>query len=289
MTPDTPASPFEAIRHEAADGNEYWSARELAPLLGYVQWRNFVTALDKARLACANSGQAPADHFADTSNMIPTGKGAQRRVADVHLSRYACYLVVQNADPAKEVVALGQTYFTVQTRRAEQADELAGLTEAQRRIYARYQLADHNNALATTARTAGVITPQDFAIFQDRGYRGLYNGEGAADIARRKGLRPGQRILDHMGATELAANLFRVTQTEEQIRREGIQGREAANAAHEAMGSDVRQFIIERGGTPPEQLPTPAHSIQELERAEKKRLAQGPQLGMFEEELLTDD
>ncbi len=284
------ASPFEAIRHETADGAEYWSARELAPLLEYSRWENFRQAVDRAVLACRNSQEEPTDHFRETTKMIATGKGAQRRIADVQLSRYACYLVVQNADPAKEVVALGQTYFAVQTRRAEQADELAGLTDDQRRIYMRYQLADHNTALFATARTAGVITPQDFAIFQDAGYHGLYNGEGAGDIARRKGLRPGQRILDYMGAEELGANLFRATQAEAQIRREGIQGREAANAAHEAMGRDVRAFIVERGGTPPEDLPTPAQSIQALQRAEKKRLAQGPQLGMFDtEDTTTDD
>ena len=277
-------SPFEQIRYTTADGSEYWSARDLADLLGYVQWRNFVTALAKARLACSNSDHDPADHFADTSKMVSLGSGARRRVADVQLSRYACYLVIQNADPSKEIVALGQTYFAVQTRRAEQADELAGLTEDQRRIYLRYELAGHNKQLAATVRTAGVISPQDFAVFQDSGYKALYNGEGTADIHRRKGLRPQERILDHMGAEEMGANLFRATQAEAKIRRDGVQGAAAANAAHAEVGRKVRQTIAELGGTMPEDLPTPAHSIQELEQAEKRRLAQGSQLEMFGEE-----
>ena len=291
MAADTPVSPFEAIRHETADGAEYWSARELAEVLGYrTNYRNFKLAITRAQEACAQSGQAVTDHFAEARKMVALGSGATRAVEDVHLSRYACYLAIQNADPSKEIVALGQTYFAVQTRRAEQADELAGLTDDQRRIYTRYQLADHNEALSATARTAGVITPTDFAVFHDRGYQGLYNGEGTAAIHRRKGLQPGQKILDHMGATELAANLFRVTQTEDKIRREGIQGREAANAAHYQMGRRVRAFIAEDGGTLPEDLPTPAQSIQELNQAEKKRLAQGPQLGMFDtEDVPTDD
>ena len=280
----SPISPFEQIRHENMDGSEYWSARDLYKLLGYDSWQKFSNVVLRAELACVNSGAATADHFIHTDKMIATGKGAQRRVADVHLSRYACYLAIQNADPAKELVALGQTYFAVQTRRAEQADELTGLTEAQRRIYARYQLADHNDQLAATARSAGVISPQDFAIFQNAGYRALYNGEDAAAIHRRKGLRPKQAILDHMGTTELAANLFRATQAEEKIRREAIQGRHAANTAHAAVGRKVRQTIADLGGTMPEDLPTPVQSIQELERAEKQRLAQGPQLPLFAEE-----
>ncbi len=285
MTLDpTPGSPFEQIRHTTSDGAEYWSARELARLLGYTEYGKFRNALAKGELACAQSDQPVADHFAHVSDMIPTGKGAQRRVADVHLSRYGCYLTIQNADPAKEIVALGQTYFAVQTRRAEQADELAGLTEGQRRIYLRYELAGHNTALAATARTAGVISPADFAIFQNAGYRALYNGEGVAEIAARKGLRPGARILDHMGAEELGANLFRATQAEAKIRREAIQGPAAANAAHAEVGRKVRGYIADLGGTMPEDLPTPAQSIQDVERAEKKRLAQGPQLGMFDDE-----
>ncbi|MDQ2809792.1 MAG: DNA damage-inducible protein D [Chloroflexota bacterium] len=285
MTLDpTAGSPFEQIRHATPAGTEYWSARALARLLGYTEYGKFRNALAKGELACAQSDQPVADHFAHVSDMVEVGSGAQRKVADIHLSRYGCYLTIQNADPAKEIVALGQTYFAVQTRRAEQADELAGLTADQRRIYARHQLADHNSALFATARTAGVISPADFAIFQDSVYEGLYAGEHTADIHRRKGLAPKQKILDHMGTTELAANLFRATQAEEKIRREGVQGADAANAAHYAVGRKVRQTIAELGGTMPEDLPTPTQSIQDVERAEKRRLAQGPQLGMFDDE-----
>lgn len=273
-----PSTPFEAIRHEDAAGGEYWTARELARILGYTDYRNFLRVVDKARLACANSGHAPVDHFVDVTDMIQVGKGARRKVADVQLSRYACYLIVQNADPEKPIVALGQTYFAVQTRRQELADAeqdlLAGMTEDQRRLFVRRQLAGHNRELAVAARGAGVITGQDFAIFQDHGYMGLYGGLRASDIHARKGLHPNQEILDHMGSTELAANLFRATQTEERLRREGVQGKEAANLAHHQMGRAVRQFIAAQNGTMPEDLPTPTESIQQLQQVERRRLQQ---------------
>ena len=284
MSDQTPAgtgSPFEQIRREADDGSEYWSARDLARVLGYARWDKFRNAIRKAEVACANSGQDPADHFSHVGTMVTIGSGARRQIADVYLSRYAAYLVVQNADPEKEIVALGQTYFAVQTRRAEAADELAGLTEQQRRLYLRRQLTDHNRQLAATARGAGVVEPRDFAIFQDHGYRGLYGGLRARDIAARKGLKPSQVILDHMGSTELAANLFRATQTEEQIRREEIRDKEEANRAHYTMGQKVRGFIQDVGGTLPEDLPTPPDSIQQVERQERKRLQQGAQTSML--------
>jgi DNA-damage-inducible protein D len=284
MSDETATTPFEAIRQADEAGNEYWPARDLAKILEYNDYRNFLKVVAKARLACANSGQAVDDHFVDVTDMIEVGKGAKRRVKDVHLSRYACYLVIQNADPDKEVVALGQTYFAVQTRRQEEADELAGLTEAQRRIFLRGELSGHNKQLADTAKGAGVVTPFDFAVFQDHGYMGLYGGEKAQDIHRRKSLTPNQRILDHMGAEELAANLFRATQTEAKIRREKIKGKDAANQAHNDMGKRVREFIEEVGGTMPEELPTPAESIQELEKKEKKRMQKGPQSSMFDED-----
>jgi DNA-damage-inducible protein D len=264
-------SPFERIRQRDDQGNEFWSARDLATVLGYTEYGKFTNTLRKAETACENSGQRPSDHFAHTSDMVTIGSGARRRVADVHLSRYACYLVVQNADPSKEIVALGQTYFAVRTREAEIAEELAGMTEAQRRLYTRAQLATHNKDLAIAAQGAGVITSRDFAIFQDHGYQGLYGGETARDIAARKGVKPGT-ILDHMGSTELAANLFRATQTEEKLRREGITGKAAANRTHHDVGQAVRRFIVEDlGGTPPEQLPTPAKSIPQLQREEAER------------------
>lgn len=282
-------APFEAIRHtDEATGGEYWSARELAKVLGYTEYGKFRRAIERAIEACANSSQDPADHFAHVSDMIATGKGARRKVEDVHLSRYACYLIVQNADPEKPIVALGQTYFAVQTRRQEladaEADEIAGLTEAQKRLYVRVQVAEHNRLLADAAAGSGVVAEWDFAIFQDHGYMGLYNGERARDIAARKGLTGRQKILDYMGSTELAANLFRATQTEEKLRRdaaEGLTGKAHANATHYAVGREVRETIQRLGGTMPEKLPTPAESIQQLQSQERKRLEAERQPSLF--------
>lgn len=276
-------SSFESIRHEDEDGNEYWSARDLAKVLGYAKWDKFKHVIGKAEVACENSAQAVSDHFLQAGKLIEAGKGAQREIEDVHLSRYACYLIVQNADPSKEIVALGQTYFAVQTRRQEQADELAALTEDQKRFFLRGQVAHHNIQLAEAASMAGVITAFDFAIFQDHGYMGLYGGERARDIHARKGLKKSQQILDHMGSTELAANLFRATQTEEKIRREGIEGKDAANHTHFEVGKKVRQTIAELGGTMPEALPTPPESIQQIQRKEQKRVQQQRQPSLFDE------
>lgn len=276
---------FESIRHQE-DGVEFWSARELGPALGYSRWQRFQPVIEKARIACEGSGQAVSDHFTHVGKMIAAGKGAQREIDDVYLSRYACYLIVQNGDPEKPVIAAGQTYFAVQTERARLADiagdPLASLTEAQRRLLAREQLANHNRELAQAARDAGVIEQRDFAIFQDHGYRGLYNGETARDIATRKGLKRGERILDWMGSTELAANLFRSTQAEEKLRREGITGKAAANRAHHDVGAAVRRFIVEElGGTSPEQLPTPTQSIQQLQAHERQRVESERQPSLF--------
>lgn len=277
------ASPFDSIRKQAEDGSEYWSARELAKVLGYGEFRFFRNALKKAEIACANSDQPAADHFVHTHGMVAIGSGARRKVEDVLLSRYGAYLTVQNADPEKEIVALGQTYFAVQAKRQEEADALAGLTETQRRLYLRDQLASHNKQLALTVNQAGVVKAVDFAIFQDHGYMGLYNGLKARDIQARKGLKQSQQILDHMSSEELAANLFRATQTEAKIRREGIQGKSMANQTHYNVGKEVRDTIERLGGTMPEELPTPKDSIQQLEQKEKKRLKQGPQLSLFDE------
>ncbi len=282
-------SPFEAIRHTEEDGNEYWSARELAKVLGYTRWERFPGVINKAEAACTNSGHTAADHFRVSSYMIQLGKGGQRPVEDFRLSRYACYLIVQNADPNKEIVALGQTYFATMTRIAEEADMLAGLNEAQRRLYLRGQLSDHNRQLAATASLAGVVQPLDFAIFQDHGYMGLYGGLKTADIQARKKLKKGQQILDHMNSSEMAANLFRATQTDEKIRRDKIQGKASANQAHYEVGRKVRQTIQELGGTMPENQPTPVESIQQLKQKEEKRLKQGPQLSMFGEEELDEN
>ncbi len=281
-------SPFERIR-QVEEEREFWSARDLADVLGYTQWRNFEQAVSRAIRACRTSGQDPADHFADLSKMITIGKGGQRRVKDYQLSRYACYLIIQNADPEKEIVALGQTYFAVQTRRQEVADAeiLEGLNENQRRLYLRGQLADHNRNLSEAANQAGVVTAQDFGIFHDHGYMGLYGGLRAQDIHHHKGLKKSQHILDHMGSTELAANLFRATQTEEKLRREQIATKDGANAAHYQVGQVVRRTIQELGGTMPEHLPTPETSIKQLEAEERKRRLQTgqdqqmPQLPLF--------
>lgn len=282
-------SPFEAIKHVDDDGGDWWSARALATMLGYSQWQKFMPAIAKAMEACANSAQPVEDHFVPIDEMRIAGKGARRRVRSYKLSRYACYLIIQNADPAKEIVALGQTYFAVQTRRQEQADELAGLSEAQRRLYLRHQLAEKNKDLAATAYQAGVLLPRDFALFQDHGYRGLYAGLSQRDIHRRKGLGKKQAILDHMGSEELAANWFRATQADQKIRREGIQGKENANQAHYEVGQVVRRAIAEVGGTMPEDLPTPKKSIQQIARDEAQRQQLQRQPPLFREIAPPDD
>ncbi len=255
-------------------------------MLGYTtQYRNFIPVLTKAQTACESSGHAVSDHFAHVRTTITAGNGARRTVNDTHLSRYACYLIIQNADPEKEVVALGQTYFAVQTRRAElsqSGDALADLNEDQRRLFLRGQVRVHNITLSDAARGAGVITSLQFAIFQDHGYRGLYSGETARDIAIRKGLEDNQHILDWMGSEELAANMFRITQAEAKIRREGITNSAAANRIHFEVGAIVRRTIIEElGGTPPERLPTPSESIQQLQRREQARLTAERQPRLF--------
>lgn len=270
-------SPFEAIRQTDDNGNEYWSARDLGKILGYeTNFRNFQTAIRKAEEACRQSGYEVTDHFAHVRKMVTIGSGARRQVEDVHLSRYGCYLVIQNSDPEKPLVSLGQTYFAVQTRRQELADEeaLAQLSEEQRRLLLRGQISLNNVQLAEAASQAGVITSTDFAIFQDHGYAGLYNGLRAKDIHARKGLKRGQKILDYMNSSELAANMFRITQTEDKIRREGITDKEQANEAHRRMGQRVRQFIAEEGGIMPEDQPTPTKSIQQIQREMVQREAQ---------------
>ena len=259
-------TPFEAIRRTNPAGNEFWSSRDFARVLGYNDYRNFEAVVEKARTACFNSGQRVEDHFVGITEMIQIGKGGQRAVQTVMMSRYACYLVIQNADPAKDIVAQGQTYFAIQTRRQELSD---AEVEEQRRLAIRSELRTHNSQLADAAKDAGVIEPRDYAIFQNHGYLGLYGGLGAQDIHRRKGLKKNEQILDHMGSTELAANLFRATQAEDKLRREKITGKDKANQAHRGVGAKVRQTIQELGGTMPEHLPT-AESIKPLESKVKK-------------------
>ena len=261
-------TPFESIRRTNPAGNEFWSSRDFAKVLGYADYRNFQSVIESARTACFNSGQRVEDHFVEVTDMIEVGKGAKRPAKSVMMSRYACYLVIQNADPSKEIVAQGQTYFAIQTRRQELSDEEM---EEQRRLAIRSELRTHNSQLADAAKDAGVIDPRDYAIFQNHGYIGLYGGLGAQDIHAQKGLKKGEQILDHMGSTELAANLFRATQAEEKLRREKITGKANANKAHREVGAKVRQTIKELGGTMPEGLPT-VGSIKKLESKAKKAL-----------------
>lgn len=261
-------SPFEQIKKINEYGSEYWSARELMTILGYAKWSNFQTAINKAIEACKNSEQPVFDHFAEVGNMIETGKGAQREILDYQLSRYACYLIVQNADPTKEMVALGQTYFAVQTRKQEMFEQVS---ENEKRLMLRQELKKHNTHLAVAAQEAGVQSGLDFAIFQNHGYRGLYGGMEARDIHKKKGLKKSQDILDHMGSTELAANLFRATQTEDKIRRENIKGKDRANQTHYEVGRKVRQTIKELGGTMPENLPT-VDSIKKIQSEQKMKI-----------------
>ena len=262
---------FDSIKHVNEDGQEFWYARELQSVLEYSQWRRFFDTIERAKLACKNSGFEVAEHFADVGKSLPMPKGGFRILDDVMLSRYACYLIVMNGDPRKEVIAVGQTYFAVKTRQQELIENYAELTEDQKRIAIRNEMKRHNAALADAAHGAGVVEPIDYAIFQNYGYMGLYNGMKAQDIKKRKGLKKNQDILDHMGSTELAANLFRATQTEEKLRRDRVQGKDAANRTHYTVGRKVRQTIKELGGTMPEDLPTPEKSIKQLEHAEQRR------------------
>lgn len=253
-------------------GNEFWTARELAELLEYSDFRNFTNALEKAKVACSSSGHNVSDHFVDATEMVQIGSGAKRDVEDIHLSRYACYLIAQNGDTRKQPVAFAQTYFAIQARRQElqDADPAFGpMSDDQKRVLLRDEMKEHNKHLASAAKSAGVIKPIDYAIFQTYGYKGLYGGLDRAGIQRAKGLKAKQNILDHMGSTELAANLFRATQTEDKLRREDIKGKDAANRAHQEVGAKVRQTIKDIGGTMPERLP-PAEDIKKVERRLKK-------------------
>ncbi len=265
---------FESIKHTNADGQEYWLARELQAVLEYTEWRNFCKIIDKAKVACKGAKNNVAEHFVDVNKSSPMPNGGVRILDDVMLSRYACYLIVQNGDPRKEVIAVGQTYFAVKTRQQELIENYDILSEEQKRLAIRAEMVEHNKSLAEAAKQAGVETPQEYAVFQNKGYQGLYGGLGMRDIHARKGLKPNEKILDHMGSTELAANLFRATQTDEKLRRENIQGKDAANETHYQVGRKVRQTIAELGGTMPEDLPAPEKSIKQIQR-EQKKLAKG--------------
>jgi DNA-damage-inducible protein D len=246
---DLPAKVFEQIKKINEYGSEYWSAREMAKILDYQDFRNFGDVLKKARESCKKAGQSIEDHFVDVTDMIKLPKTASREIQNTHLSRYACYLIIQNADPSKEIVALGQTYFAIQTRRQEVQDKLM---EDQKRLYLRGELTAHNKHLSETASRAGV---ENYATFTNYGYMGLYGGMDMKQIHKQKKLKKTQKILDFMGSEELAANLFRATQTDAKLKREMIQGEAKANQTHFEVGRKVRQTIKELGGTMPERLP----------------------------------
>lgn len=263
---------FENIKHINEYGQEFWYARELQQALEYTEWRNFSAVVEKAKAACSASGNEVDDHFVDVNKMVDIGSGTQREIDDVTLSRYACYLIVMNGDPRKQIIAVGQTYFAVKTRQQELVDNYDQLTEDQKRLAIRDEIKRHNKSLAEAAQMAGVETSLDYATFQNYGYMGLYGGLTAQGIKQRKGLKKSQDILDNMGSTELAANLFRATQTDEKLRRENVQGKQAANLTHYEVGAKVRQTIADLGGTMPENLPTPEKSVKQLAREQEKRL-----------------
>lgn len=262
---------FESIKHIDEKGQEYWSSRELSKALGYSDYRYFEDVARRAYRACAKSGINPTDHFVVKHEMVQIGSSAEREIVTVFMSRYACYLAMQNASSAKPIVAQAQTYFAIQTRRAElllKSD--APLTdEEERRLLLSDEMRKHNTQLAGAANNAGVKTPLDYAIFQNEGYKGLYGGLDRKDIHKRKGLKKSQDILDHMGSTELAANLFRATQTEDVLRKQGIKGKSNANRTHKEIGAKVRKAIRDIGGTMPENLPV-TDSIKKLENRQKK-------------------
>ena len=262
---------FEDIKHFNDDSQEFWFARELQHILGYTEWRNFLKVIDKAKLACENSNNLVDDHFVEVNKMVGIGSGAERYIDDIALSRYACYLIVQNGDPRKEIIAVGQTYFAVKTRQQEIIDNYDSLSEDQKRLAIRNEIVEHNKALAEAARQAGITEPVEYAVFQNWGYKGLYGGMDMRAIHQHKGLKKSQKILDHMGSTELAANLFRATQTEEKLRRDHVQGKHEANMTHFQVGAKVRQTIKELGGTRPEVLPTPEKSIKQIEKEQEKK------------------
>lgn len=260
---------FEDIKHVRNDGSEYWCARDLAITLDYTKWENFNKVIKRAMIACQNSGRSVDDDFPEVRKIVSAGATSKPKL-DYELTRYACYLIVQNGDPRKEVIALGQTYFAIQTYRQEVADRFNQLDEDSRRLVVRGDIKQWNQLLAEAARSAGVITNEEFAIFQNAGYMGLYGGMTVDDIHDNKGLGIGQKILDYMGSTELIANLFRISQTEEKLRKDNVSTAETATSVHYTVGKEVREAIENIGGTMPEDLPTPEKSITQIE---KERIA----------------
>lgn len=261
---------FENIKHIDENGVEFWYARELMPILQYSNWQNFEKIIQKAKIACENSGIAVIDHFTDVNKMVQIGSGAYREQIDYKLTRYACYLIAQNGDSRKKVIALAQTYFAVQTRKQEISEkEYSLLTEDEKRFYQRNLTRKGNYSLNQAAKNAGV---KNFDKFHNSGYKGLYNGETADDIAKRKGLRYREDILDNMGSAELIANLFRISQTEEKLKKDNVNTEKEACKTHNKIGKIVRKAIKEAGGTMPEDLPTPKKSLKQLEKEKIKQL-----------------
>ena len=261
---------FEDIKHIDENGIEFWYARELQKVLDYKEWRKFENVIQKAIMACKNTGISEVDHFVGADKMVQIGSGAERKQKDYKLTRYACYLIAQNGDSRKKVIALAQTYFAIQTRKQEISEKEYGLlSEDEKRFYQRNLTRKGNYSLNQTAKNAGV---KNFDKFHNSGYKGLYNGETADDIAKRKGLRYREDILDNMGSEELAANLFRITQTESKLKRDNISTEKEANKTHYNIGKNIREVIAKNGGTMPENLPTPEKSLKQLEKESKKKL-----------------
>jgi DNA-damage-inducible protein D len=265
---------FESIKHINEYGQEVWYARELSKALEYKDFRNFELTIFKAMEACQKSGNKIENHFGEFTEMVSIGSNAKRGFRSYQLSRYACYLIVMNGDPSKDIIALGQSYFAIKTRQQELIENYDELSENEKRVAIRAEMRRHNKRLADAAHDAGVVTPLEYACFQNYGYRGLYGGLNAGDIKRRKGLKKNEDILDHMGSTELAANLFRATQTEEKLKRDHVDNKQDANDTHYQVGKKVRKTIQELGGTMPEDLPTPEKSIKQIEHEQKKLLKQ---------------
>lgn len=257
---------FEEIKNIREDGTEFWYARELSKVLQYVEWRNFIKVINKAKTACENSGKNILADFVEVNKIIEAG-ALQKKIVDYELSRYACYLIVQNGYPKKEVIALAQTYFAIQTRKQEISEqEYSLLTEDEKRLYNRNLTRKGNHSLNQAAKNAGV---KNFDKFHNSGYKGLYNGETADDIAKRKGLRYREDILDNMGSDELIVNLFRISQTEQSLKRENVKTENKANTTHYNIGKNIREVIAKNGGTMPEDLPRPKKSLKELEKGSK--------------------
>ena len=273
---------FESIKKVREDGSEYWSARELGEVLEYKKWENFSKAIDRAKLACKNSGFNIDNDFPEVRKIVEAG-ATQKNIIDYELSRYACYLIVQNGDPRKEVIALGQTYFAIQTRRQEVADYFNQLDEDNKRLVIRGDIKQWNQMLLEAAHNAGVITNEEYAEFQNSGYMGLYGGLTVQDIHERKNLKENEKILDFMGSEELATNLFRITQTEAKLKREKVRNKEKANETHYTVGKTVRKAIEDIGGTMPENLPTPEKSISKIEKEQLKRLKNSNKKLMLDE------